>query len=220
MHIPYIQKLAIISAMASVRGEVMVIKAIHEGAKDVWEHYREKSSGSHLIEGVAFSNLKTESLKSFGAAVLKLALNAKGKTLNGFSDEMIVEESERFTSTLSRLAAVKELNFNFAFEVIMSAVVGYDQWLIRSINQMEETPEAIAHLTLAYGVRKFEMADMDYAETMLLSNLDEAFIVAMHNNRDTFWCLAFNLVADKDYLDAFEMLKDIVAMDCEIKAAS
>lgn len=216
MKITYIQKLAIVSAMASVRGDVMIISGIKESAKDVWENYRDKASGSHLIERVAFSNLKTESLKSFGAAVLKLSLNAKGKTLTGFSDEMVVEESERFTSTLSRLAAVSDLTFEHAFATVMSTVVGYDQWLVERSEYANNNPYELAKLTYAYAVRKFDLCDMDYADTMVLSSMDESMVKVMFERRDVFWNMAMAEVIDRDYLDLFEVLKDIANMDCTI----
>lgn len=216
MKISYVQKLMLVSTMASVRGDVIVISGIEEGAKQVWENYRERASGTHLIEGVAFSNLKTESLKSFGSAVLKLALNAKGKTLNGFSNEMIVEESERFTSTLSRLAAVKELKFEHAFSIIMSSIIGYDQWLIQRAAYANNNPFELATLAFAYAVRKHELCDMDYAEAMVLSTLDESLVNTMFERRDVFWSMAMAEVIDRDYLDLFDVLKDIANMDCTI----
>lgn len=216
MKISYVQKLMLVSTMASVRGDVIVISGIEEGAKQVWENYRERASGTHLIEGVAFSNLKTESLKSFGSAVLKLALNAKGKTLNGFSNEMIVEESERFTSTLSRLAAVKELKFEHAFSIIMSSIIGYDQWLIQRATYANNNPFELATLAFAYAVRKHELCDMDYAEAMVLSTLDESLVKTMFERRDVFWSMAMAEVIDRDYLDLFDVLKDIANMDCTI----
>lgn len=214
MQITYVQKLNLVSTMSAVRGEVMVLAGIYDSAKGVWENYRDRSSGSHLIEGVAFSNLKTESLKSFGAAVLKLSLNAKGKTLNGYSDEMIVEESERFTSTISRLAAVSDLTFERAFNTIMSTVVGYDQWLVGRANYANNNAFELATLTFAYAVRKHDLCDMDYAEAMLLSDLDETMVSTMFERREVFWNIAMGVVIDRDYLDLFDVLKDIAKMDC------
>ncbi|QGZ14521.1 hypothetical protein [Photobacterium phage PDCC-1] len=212
MYVSYTQKLAIISTMASVRGEVMIIKGLEEGGRTVWNNYRDKATGSHLIEGVAFSNLKTESLKSFSAAVLKLAFDAKGKVLNGYSDDMIVEKHDRFTSTISRLAAVNNLTFERAFSTIMSTVVGYDQTMVESILEMNETKEDIAKLTFEHGIRKHGLADAEYADVMVVSALDPELIEQLHEQRDLFWNEALNNVAGKDYLDAFEMVKDIITV--------
>ncbi|QCW23147.1 hypothetical protein HWC35_gp186 [Vibrio phage USC-1] len=209
MYASYPQKLAIVSAMASVRGEVMIIKGIENSARTVWDGFRDRASGSHLIEKVAFSNLKTESLKSFSAAVLKLCLDAKGKTLNGYSDDIIVEKDDRFTSTISRMAAVTNLTFDRAFATILSTVIGYDQLLVESIIQKEETPEAIARLTFEYGVRKFGLADMDYAGVMLLDNLDEDLVTQMNDHRDLFWAEVTNVIGAKQYMDLFELVTDI-----------
>lgn len=212
MYVSYTQKLAIISTMASVRGEVMIVKGIESSARTVWDNYRDKSTGSHLIENVAFSNLKTESLKSFSAAVLKLAFDAKGKTLNGYSDDMIVEEHDRFTSTVSRLAAVNQLTFEHALATILSTVVGYDQALIEQIIEMEETPEAIAKLSFKYTNRKFGMADEEYAHVMVIDQLDEELVKNMHEHRDAFWDAALCTVVYKEHMDMFEILKDIAAL--------
>lgn len=217
MYVSKSQKFAIISTMSAVRGEVMVIKGLANAAHPVWENFRDAATQAHLIERVAFSNLKSESLKSFGAALLKLTLNAKGKTLNGYSDQMIVEESERFTSTLSRLGSVKELTFEHAFATLMSTVVGYDIVLVREIMAMNETPMDIAHLTYRYVVRKFDLAEPDYAEVMLNGSITDEHAESMEHNRESHWDQAYDAIRDVDFIDPFDMLKEIVKVNVALK---
>lgn len=206
MHIKPAQKLAIVSTLASVRGDIIIIKGIEEGARAVWENSRDQKTGTHLIEGVAFSNLKTESLKTFSAAVLKLAFNAQGKTINGFTDDMIEEDSTRFTHTVSRMAAISALTFDHAFSVIMSAVVGYDEWFVAQVLNIKETSEEMGRLAFTYTAKKLCNTDAEYVEDMILSTLDPEYLEHMNTQRDEWLAAVLEKVMSFQVLDPFRVL--------------
>lgn len=154
-------KFNIISTLIQASNDLKVISSIFKTSNTYWDNFREANGEKHLIEDFKFSGAKTDSVKAYISAIIRMYLDSDGVTQNGYTKKSLEAHSDFIVNFGGQLSGIPRLTSEVAFKRVMVHVLGWDDRLVELGMKFAEMDDyAKFNGVLRYVIERYEMIQL------------------------------------------------------------